>query len=56
MVTVLVVPVIAGETWTLFSHVFIYALLVVCMALNDLRWFVIPAMRDRRARTHQKAS
>lgn len=56
LATVLLVPVIAGETWTMFTYVFLYVLLVVFMALNDLRWFVVPAMRDRRARSRQKAS
>jgi hypothetical protein len=54
LVTVLLVPVVAGETWTTFSYVFLYALLAVVMALNDLRWFLVPAMRDR-ARSRQKA-
>jgi hypothetical protein len=49
-------PVLAGESWAMFTYGFIYALLVVFMALNDLRWNVLPAMRDRRARTRQKGS
>ena len=56
LIFVLVAPVMAGETWTLFSYVFIYVLLAVAMALYDLQCIVVPTMRERRARNRRKAS
>lgn len=48
LVAVLVVPVVTGETWAMFTYLFLYILLVVFMALNDLRWNVIPSWRRKR--------